>query len=48
MQKNYTVKEKSPYHINQPKKETINNILNFSKTFEVLKGTKKNVELILN
>ena len=48
MHKNYTVKEKNPYQINQPKKETINSILNYSKSLEVLKGSKKNVELILN
>jgi hypothetical protein len=48
MQKHYTVKEKNPPQTNQLKKDTINSILNFSKSFEVLKGKKQNVELILN
>ena len=48
MQKNYTVKEKNPIQIKQPKQNTIEMILNFSKSLEVLKGHNKNVELILN
>ena len=48
MPKNYTVKEKSTSILKQPETSTINSILNFSKSYEVLKGRKKNVELILN
>ena len=48
MQKNYTVKEKNPICTNKLKRNTIDSILNFSKSLEVLKGNKQNIELTLN
>jgi hypothetical protein len=48
MPKSYTLKEKNPVQYIQPKKVTINSILNFSKAYEVHKGKKQNIELILN
>jgi hypothetical protein len=48
MQKNYTVKEKNPVNLNQPKKKSIDFILNFSKSLEVIKMSKQNIELVLN
>jgi len=48
MQKNYTLKEKNPVKYEQPQKVTLNSILNFSKAYEVLKGKKQNIELLLN
>lgn len=48
MQKNYTVKEKNPISTNQPKEKSIDFILNFSKSLEVIKITKQNIELVLN
>jgi hypothetical protein len=48
MPKSYTLKEKNPVQYNQPKKAIVNSILNFSKAYEVHKGKKQNIELILN
>jgi len=48
MQKNYTLKEKSPITVSQPKQKSIDFILNFSKSLEVIKVTKQNIELVLN
>tara|TARA_B100000809_G_C14848871_1_gene427526 strand:+ start:434 stop:580 length:147 start_codon:yes stop_codon:yes gene_type:complete len=48
MQKNYTLKEKKPVNVNQPKQKSIDFILNFSKSLEVIKMTKQNIELVLN
>ena len=38
----------SEYQTKSPSKETLNNILAFSKSLEVLKSKKKNVEITLN
>ncbi len=48
MQKSYTLKEKNPVKQIQPQKATLNSILSFSKAYEVIKGKKQNIELILN
>jgi len=52
MLNNYTVKQpKLPLNknIKKPlKNQTLTNILNFSKSFQVLKGKKENFELMLN
>lgn len=38
----------SEYQTKSPSLETLNSILAFSKSIEVLKSKKKNVEIILN
>ncbi len=48
MQKSYTVKEKNPIQLVKVKDSSINKILNFSKSLEVLKGSQENIELSLN
>lgn len=48
MPKSYTLKEKNPVTHIQPEKVTLNSILSFSKAYEVHKGTKQNIELMLN
>ena len=52
MLNNYTVKQpKLPLNKNIKetlKSKTLTNILNFSKSFQVLKGKKENFELMLN
>ena len=48
MPKSYTLKEKNPVKQIQPQKATINSILSFSKAYEVIKGKKQNIELMLN
>jgi hypothetical protein len=53
MQKSYTLKEKNPVkqsdsNRTQPQKATLNSIMSFSKAYEVMKGKKQNIELMLN
>ena len=48
MQKNYTLKEKNPVRVNQPKQKSIDFILNFSKSLEVIEVTKQKIEIVLN
>jgi hypothetical protein len=55
MLKSYTIKindeltsKKQNFTQNQPKSSTLNTILNFSKSIEILKGKKENFELGLN
>ena len=48
MQKIYTDLLPSSKNKKSPKQDALNNILNFSKSLEVLKTKNKNIEIILN
>lgn len=48
MQKIYTNFKPSNKNKKSPKQEVLNNILNFSRSLEVVKSKKKNVEIVLN